>query len=177
LDMAAAVSLRNTCHQMRLHVAGAIRASLRVLLSGFVGESTEFLDALYSHRAVIGGEAALVFLLEDRPNIPPRLQLFVPRAWYPPYLERLHDLLFPETLRITTMAGLSVSERAADECTIFTLHNTRAVVVWCSSTISALSPIVSGPCTALMNFVTTESFGCAYPALTFSRRCLLGDES
>ncbi|KAI0705719.1 hypothetical protein C8Q76DRAFT_697124 [Earliella scabrosa] len=177
LDLAALVSLRNTCHRMYALAASATRASVEVMLSGMVGDGPQFLDAMFSHRAVIGGEAALTFLLEDRLRPPPRLQLFAPWSWYPPYIDRVHDLLSPHIVRVTTIAGLSSAERATEECTVFTLNNTRAIVVWRSSTISALSLIASAPCSALMNFVTAESFGCGYPALTYRRHALLADES
>ncbi|KAI0706594.1 hypothetical protein C8Q76DRAFT_800999 [Earliella scabrosa] len=49
--------------------------------------------------------------------------------------------------------------------------------VYESDSVSACSPISRTFCSALMNFVTEYSFGCAYPRLTLSKKSLQSDLS
>ncbi|KAI0698719.1 hypothetical protein C8Q76DRAFT_633842 [Earliella scabrosa] len=138
-----------------------------------------FLRHLTEHRAVVGGVAALSFVLRDVSVQCDVLQVFVGNAWYHDFVSALSqcpansgDIRYQ---RPTTVPRHYSAERDVIGVTAFYLKNGRRIIVYRSSIVSACGSLTRSPATAFMNFFTEHSFGCAYPSLTLRRRSLLRD--
>ncbi|KAI0698762.1 hypothetical protein C8Q76DRAFT_802836 [Earliella scabrosa] len=177
LDLKSILAWQRTARAGCATGARALRSSLLRLLTPFVGNSDNFLHTLYNTRAVIAGELALAFMLRDPHFHFHFLQIYVPFLWYDKLITSLEAILHPSLERFSSFARLPKLLRHASSCAHFRLRSGLSVLVYQSSTSSALSPITSATCSALVNFVTPYSFGCGYPDLTLSRRAILADDS
>ncbi|KAI0715417.1 hypothetical protein C8Q76DRAFT_796176 [Earliella scabrosa] len=152
---------------------------MTVTLRPFFSEPRTFLRHLTEHKAVVGGIAALSFLLRDPSVRCDVLQVFVGSFWYHNFVSALtncpvngQDVL---NIRVRVAPRQYAMDRDIVGVTTFYLRNGRRIFVYRSGIISPCSTISRSPSTALMNFFTEYSFGCAYPSLTFRRRALLCD--
>lgn len=136
-------------------------------------------DILWRHlddtRAVVGGFAALGFLLRDHDVCGQTLDLYASASrgrrlehvlredpelgLSAVQVQRLHD-----DYRII---GLHVARTAT-----FTTNNGRFIKLHISSSLSTYDPIAISPTSALMNWVSPHAFACGYPSLTLQRRGL-----
>ncbi|KAI0683477.1 hypothetical protein C8Q76DRAFT_570349, partial [Earliella scabrosa] len=130
-------------------------------------------------QAVIGGEFALAYILRDHCVKPTRLEVFVSQTWYNIFVENLD--LYPCVCTCLTPLHAADStpefrqQRDVRRVSPFITTSGLSLWVYESDSISPTSPISRTFCSALMNFVTEYSFGCAYPRLTFDRKSLLSD--
>ncbi|KAI0706592.1 hypothetical protein C8Q76DRAFT_800997 [Earliella scabrosa] len=177
LDLRSALAWRDTCRNTAVIAIRGLQSTLRRLLRVVVPEPQLILDALYAYRGVIGGELALAFVLRDADFPLHHVQIFVPAVWFPFMVDALHDSLEPHISSVVSIAGLGRAFRKTSDCVIMHLKQATLVVIWRSTTTSALSPISFAPCTALINFVTPFSFGCGYPDLTLNGEALIADNA
>ncbi|KAL1942586.1 hypothetical protein VTO73DRAFT_6188 [Trametes versicolor] len=175
-DLPSLLALRLTSSYLGKHVHSVLQSDLAALLRHYVDVPDALLGHMSTTGALIGGLAALSFLLRDRSMRPPSLDIFV-ALQEAEYLEILlgrdvtrgmqlvstvdYDALNPDntppqTSRVVTY--LCVSGR------LLTIHK--------STSPSALDPIALSPTTALINWVSPHAFGCGYPELSLNRRAI-----
>ncbi|PIL26249.1 hypothetical protein GSI_12005 [Ganoderma sinense ZZ0214-1] len=179
MPMPALLSWRATCLTNYLSVNQYIRGSLLCLLSRFFPDPVVFLQAMSPWSALIIGEAALAHVLRDNSICGATLELAIGNLYFQPFVDCLSRLLPP----VSHLASLVTKPAPTDfpfhrhitRIAEFRLSSGLYIVLYESSTPSACD-VVSGYWTsALMNFVTGFTLGCAYPRLTFNRLSLLCD--
>ncbi|KAI0745208.1 hypothetical protein C8Q76DRAFT_591675, partial [Earliella scabrosa] len=148
-------------------------------LKSFMSEPEEFLQALTTSGAVIGGEVALAFFLRDATFPTRTLEIFAVDTQFHLLLD-FFSYSSSSLIRfaLETIALPSVKFSAQRDIARFAVFHTstqRTIYVYESTTMSPCAPIVRSWTGALMNFVTATSFGCATPRLTLRRRGLVSD--
>ncbi|KAI0746101.1 hypothetical protein C8Q76DRAFT_605297 [Earliella scabrosa] len=149
------------------------------MLRRFLPSDRELLRIITDCKAIIGGLFALCFLLRDRGFDPSTLDIYASDASFPTLVEYfMYSPLLAPHLRFngTTMSNHQHRVRflVRREAT-FNTNSGKRIRLRESATVSACSPIGRAWTTALMNFVTETSFGCAYPRLTLNQRALISD--
>ncbi|KAH9855226.1 hypothetical protein C2E23DRAFT_724964, partial [Lenzites betulinus] len=145
------------------------------LLEHYVPSSDTLCAHLEETRAVIGGFAALSFLLRDSSMRPPTLEIYVASPHANHLIQLLEDdiemdLDIQHVLnRRSHSASLPCHVRRA---TTFLTTRGRSITIYTSVSDSALDPIAARQCSALINWISPFIFACAYPTLTFQRRSL-----
>lgn len=169
-DIPTLLALRKTNRVLYGHVRKVLANDRHQLLQHYVPNPKELWQSLDETCAVVGGLAALHFLLRSPTTLPPTLDLYVSS----PHAERLVQLL-EENLDL----HLTAVERNADrlgrhvaKASTFTVSANRFITVHTSISISSFDPIAISPTTALINWVSHRAFACGYPTLTLQRRAL-----
>ena len=177
MDLSSLLAWRSSCIINYAHATAALKRSLISVINPFLSHPANLLRIISRYGAVIGGEGALAFVRRPRTFQPHSLEIFTSASLYASLChEVLTDpLMLPDI--ITTISTVyqypQNAQREVLETTQIILRNTRSIYIRRSSTLSPLSPIVRSICTALVNFVTPHSFGCAYPLLTLNDKSLL----
>ncbi|KAI0745906.1 hypothetical protein C8Q76DRAFT_790222 [Earliella scabrosa] len=175
LNILDVLAWRATCRSTYRRVAESLRSFLRRSLTPAHDTPSTLLSLLYKYRILIGGEVALNFVLRDPSYQYSSLELYAPCPWYPPFVDALRELLGTSIARETYINRARYGFIDWHECAYITLQNGFKIAVYQSPTPSALSALCRQPCSLLINYVTTYSFGCAYPHLTLQRQGLLAD--
>ncbi|KAI0740572.1 hypothetical protein C8Q76DRAFT_608937 [Earliella scabrosa] len=175
LDVDALVRLRLTSHTADQYVAYHLLVRIAAVLQ--IGPD-QLMRTLVDYYTFVGGSSSIPFFLGDGAIRPRNLDLFVPRRYYSRLifhlLHRQGAWLEGETSP-EDMEGQGLEQRALSG--IAWLRSPLGqIVVFRSATHTALSPIVRGYTTAVMNFVHPRYFGCAYRELMFMRRALIADD-
>ena len=176
MDILSLLRWRQTCTAHYTHSTAALKRSLTKLVNPFLSHPVALLQLITHFRAVIGGEVALGYILRDEGFQPKTLEIYT-SAYFHGLLCRTmlsHPDICPDIAQANTINPPHQFKLQHDivETLQITLSNGRRIYVHCSSTASPLSPIARAPCTALINYVTPESFGCAYPLLTLYNKAL-----
>ena len=179
MDVRSILAWRDTCVVNYAHATAALKRTLTAMLNSFLLQPNALLDVISRYGAVIGGETALAFVLRHRPFQPLTLEIFANTSMYRPFCHEVvtDPRIGPDIVEVsltTTRYPYNV-DRDILETTCIHMRSTRTIYVHRSATLSPLSPIARSLCTALVNFVTPHSFGCAYPRLTFDDKSLLSD--
>ena len=170
---------RATCRDSYLVVTKRPRDLLSALIARFFIHPHRFIRDLTRWGVLLVGEAALSIILNDPSISDKTLELAVGNASFERFVWHLSKVLplgthvvnhidkpsppsFPYLRNITRIAE-------------FYLTTGLVVHVYESSSASACDVICGAWTTALMNFVTVSSFGCAYPRLTLNFHGLLCD--
>ncbi|KAI0682586.1 hypothetical protein C8Q76DRAFT_637015 [Earliella scabrosa] len=149
------------------------------MLEKFLPSTRELLRIITECHALIGGMFALAFLLRDQLynlyNLDiyaddVQFQILVEYLMYSPFIAPHLHFKGTSTSGPTRRARSLIRRES-----IFATATGRRIRVRESTTVSACSPISRAWTSALMNFVTETSFGCAYPRLTLNRRALVSD--
>ncbi|KAI0706374.1 hypothetical protein C8Q76DRAFT_585180, partial [Earliella scabrosa] len=145
---------------------------LEKLLHRFVPDAEAFLLGVESYRGLIIGLAALAFVVRDSSLLSDTVDVAVgsETAWdMEQYLVQSQSLIFVEDIP---------PPRFTQDTTIriFLTPKSRYVRLLVSHTPSPFMPLARCPISALINYVSRRSFGCAYPLLTLSRLTLITDE-
>ncbi|KAI0698722.1 hypothetical protein C8Q76DRAFT_566175, partial [Earliella scabrosa] len=179
MDIPSLIVWRSLCHDSYAQVAAILEQDLEELLNAFIPFPRRFLALLMEHKAVIGGEFALSYLLRREDFDAARLDVFVSQRHFEALVgEATHSPFFTPYVRFETMWTLPtmfVYSRAVQRSALFYTSRARQMYIHESLTASPCSPIARTWCTALMNFVTAHTFGCAYPRLTFQRQGIVSD--
>ncbi|KAI0750153.1 hypothetical protein C8Q80DRAFT_1101445 [Daedaleopsis nitida] len=155
-----------------------LRHHLQVMLRPFVSRVDTFCVDLAQYRSLIGGLFAMAFFLRDNTFSIDALEVYAPDQLYPNVVDAIANNL-RSPIEYVSVFGMDGTFKGRDvlECTHFRLDTGLSVIVYQSSNWTAISPITRSPCTALVNYVSSTSFGCAYPHMTLQRRALLADHA
>ena len=179
MDIASVICWRQTCTANYAHAVGSLERKLVQLVDLFVTYPTALLRVVTEFNAVIGGEVALAYILRDVLIRPHSLEIFVSRLEYEAICRSiLSDPLLSLDIVVATTVNadyMLCTQRDITRTLRLCLRSGLDMHIRRSSTLSPLSPIACAPCMAFMNFVTRESFGCAYPRLTLNNQALLCD--
>ncbi|KAI0698728.1 hypothetical protein C8Q76DRAFT_593184, partial [Earliella scabrosa] len=179
MDMPSLLLWKGVCRASQEQVIKVLRANLHKLLRRFVPATRELLRVVTECRAFIGGLVALAFLLPNIEVETTTLEVFTDDLYFPSFLEYLlySPFIAPHLIFHGTVIMLKPhrTHRAVSRIAKFSTTSGLHVSVHESTTISACSPISRSWNTALINFVTETTFGCAYPRLTFHKRAILPD--
>ncbi|KAI0707220.1 hypothetical protein C8Q76DRAFT_696470 [Earliella scabrosa] len=172
LDLPALIAWRDTCRRSYQHVEARLDSHLEKLLHRFVPDAEAFLLGVESYRGLIIGLAALAFVVRDSSLLSDTVDVAVgsETAWdMEQYLVQSQSLIFVEDIP---------PPRFTQDTTIriFLTPKSRYVRLLVSHTPSPFMPLARCPISALINYVSRRSFGCAYPLLTLSRLTLITDE-
>lgn len=141
------------------------------VLAPYVGRGADtFWSILDEYRAVVGGMGALAFFLRDNSLLPLCLDIYVTDRHVRPLEWILTDM---EEMDLELVAEVNTFDdlpKHVYRACIFLAPSGKYVRLCWSMSDSVLLPIASSPTTALMNFVGSVTFGCAYPTLTLARR-------
>lgn len=179
MDLPSLLAWRSSCTTNYAHATAALKRTLTSMINPFLSHPTALLEIITRHGAVIGGEVALAFVRRHRPFQPRTLEIFASISLYGTLCDELAS--DPRIRRDITEVVHTASkypfnlQRDILETTQIHLRTGRTIHIRCSATLSPLSPIARSLCTAMANFVTAHSFGCAYPRLTFDNKALLSD--
>ncbi|KAI0698763.1 hypothetical protein C8Q76DRAFT_802837 [Earliella scabrosa] len=161
------------------HACESLSHRLHALVKLFTPKSARLLRLVTQTHTVIGGEFALAHVLGDRSIIPDRLDIF---ASDEAFHTTVHALMrSPSLSPLLSFLGVRpftrgyASHRGVDRVAIFAACRKRLILVHHSNDHNSFSPITREWTTALFNFVTEYSLGCAYPRLTFTRRALVSE--
>ncbi|KAH9925077.1 hypothetical protein B0H21DRAFT_700968 [Amylocystis lapponica] len=153
-----------TCHMNNRYNA---------LLGRFVTKTAALRAVLELTDSLVSGSVALAFFLRDKGWCPHDLDIFVP---YGHYLRVVNYLIAVEgySIATTSLTDYNFAEAVTHRTR---LHRPGAVidVLRCTSAF-AVAAVPSFWSSHLMNFLSADSFGCAYPTLTFMRRGVLHPE-
>ena len=179
MDMKSLLAWRRVSRAARTHVASAFQTRLRRLLALFLPATRQLLRTITECRALIGGEVALAFLLRDPDYAPLSMDIFTTDQWFHALVDYL--TFSPFISPHLTFHGVTICirphrhHREVRRCATFIAQSARIIRIYESTSISAVSPISRSWTSALMNYVTATSFGCAYPELTFNRLALVSE--
>ena len=179
MDLPSLLAWRSTCAVNYAHATAALKRSLTSAINPFLSHPQALLDIISRYSAVIGGETALAFMRRHHSFQGQTLEIFANVSLYEPLCrELLSDSRIASDV-ISTASTIALypynQQRDILETTQISLRSTRTIYIRQSSTLSPLSPIARSTCTAMANFVTPHSFGCAYPSLTLHDKSLLAD--
>ena len=179
MDLPSLLAWRSSCAVNYAHATAALQRTLTSLINPFLSHPHALLGTISRYSAVIGGEVALAFIHRHQPFQPHTLEIFASASLYEPLCFELlsHPGIVPDVLSSASTVTLYPHNVRRDvlETTQIDLRSTHTLYIRRSSTLSPLSPIVRSICTAMANFVTPHSFGCAYPSLTLHNKSLLSD--
>ena len=179
MDLPSILAWRRTCIINYAHATAALKRTLTTAINPFLSHPLAFLDIISRYGAVIGGEVALAFVRRQQPLQVNTLEVFTGSTLYDALLREL--LSDPQIAPDIVGTTITISrypynlQRDVLETTQLHLRTTRTIHIRRSSTLSPLSPIARSICTAVVNFVSLHSFGCAYPLLTLNNKSLLSD--
>ena len=177
--MASLLSWRATCRDNHLVATNEIRCSLYTLVARFFPEPRKFLRHLTRWGALVIGEAALSVILHDPRICNNTLEIAVGSLVFDPFIQRLANLI-PFGTHLASLvekpAPVSFpSLRHITRVAEFQLKSGLIVEVYQSNSATACDVVCGAWTTALMNFVTEFSLGCAYPRLTLNYKGTLCD--
>lgn len=173
MPMSSLLAWRATCRDNYLLVTQRLRRLLYSMLAGFFPDPHRFIHTLTRWGGLIVGEAALCLIL-NYSSLPTgvTLELAVGNLVFDKFVEHITHLIpfgshlvncidKPSPPSFPTLRHIS---RIAE----FYLTSGQIVHIYESSTPSACDVVCGAWTTALMNFVTASSIGCAYPRLTLN---------
>lgn len=179
VDMESLLHLRSCSRQLQQLSIRAFMDDLRLILNSFLPHPSEFLQALRSTHAFVGGEGATSFLLRLTTPLPRILEVYVPTHTY---LQFIHHLFFVQgatrvpCLLFKNLPPFWVPLHGLED--VIRIRTTRGdMYVYRSGSEDALLPICRAPLTPYISFVGPDYFGTPFPSLLFQRRGLLGDGS
>ena len=177
--MPTLLTWRMTCHDAHLSVNQHLRGTLHSLVSRFVPDPAYFLQLLAPWGCLIVGEAALSHILHDPSVCKGSMELAIGNLYFQPFIDCLLRLLpygtLLHSLKVAPAPAGFPFHRHITRYAEFRLTSGLFVVLYESSTPLACDVISGYWTTALMNFVTGYTLGCAYPWLTLNRFSLICD--
>lgn len=173
--MPTLLAWRATCRPYHRDVAAELQDSVRTLIAPFVPDQKAFLDLIVEKRALIIGEAALSYIL--RHPSPTVLELSLGSLVFEEFMTRFRELPGARenihTLDRIHHPPTFLSLRQISKTTVLHLISGATILVHESASTSPCSAVAGSWTSALMNFVTPYSFGCAYPRLMLCLRGLI----
>ncbi|OJT04368.1 hypothetical protein TRAPUB_4911 [Trametes pubescens] len=174
-DLTSILCLRQTSLELRAHAQAILLDDKTALLAFYVARHDKLWQHLADWGAVVGGFAALSFLLRDPLLLNTTLEIYV-SPLNSDHLEQVlqedFDLALAQTGTQHWRLNRYATCRQISHTTSFICPNGRYIDVHTAATSSSLDPIASSVITAFSNWVSPHAFACAYPALTLRRRAL-----
>lgn len=176
LDLPSLLAIRRVNRVLYDIADRSLWRARETLTSFYVANATKLWAIIEDVNGVVGGTAALAFFLRDFSLLPATLDVFVCHREAPP-LEWMFDDLESADLRVmASVKDLRPTGQLFDfarQTYSFLSSKGRRVDIHVTYSDTVLLPIASYRTTALINFVGSKTFGCAYPALTLRRQSLL----
>lgn len=175
-DLRTIVALRGTSRALTAQSEAVLRQDRAAVLRPLCDNPDTLWRHLQTTRAVVGGLAALSFMLRD-----PSLQASTVDVYVCNTQGDVLDALLEndDSLHLWLQQAVEwdVNDTHVDcknvfRTTTYVAQGGWTLKVHTSRTLSALTPIATVPTTALMNWVSYEVFASAYPTLTGRRRAL-----
>lgn len=176
-DIPSLLALRLTSRSLRAEVTAILLAEKTNLLRFYVDRADGLWQHLEEAGAVVGGLAALNFLLRAPRSVRySTLDIYVASDRGTTLEERLEaddtlaltngpvDLWHPDYLHETS--------RQVARTRTYICPNGKLINVHTSQSLSALEPVAASLTSALCNWVSAYAFACGYPELTFNHRAL-----
>ena len=135
----------------------------------FPDDADLFLVNLDEYRGIIVGHAALAFLLRDRQLLSNCVEVAIGRR----QAQDFEDLLLSYHWIQFISQTPDPPSPAETTVRLFRTKNGRFLKLLLSRTNTPLMPLTDYDTSALMNYVSRWSFGCAYPLLTLQRLGLI----
>lgn len=175
-DLPTLLTLRLVSGDLAEHAEHILESDRKDMLRHFVSDAAKLWELFEGYGAVVGGLAALSFVLRDRSVRPDVLDVFVTEE-HAEFLEQMLDEDPDLDLRLNHVVDhdpllLFNTPRHTSRVATYVCPNGRFLKLFTSSTQSALDPIAVSPTTALINWVSPYAFACGYPSLTLQRRAL-----
>ena len=177
--MASLLAWRRTCRDAYLLATKELRRALHSLLARFIPRPVAFLRHLTRWGALVIGAAALSHILLDFSLCETNLELAVGNLVYEPFIRSLVRLLSVDTGNVAYVDEPTPPPfpvlRHITRIARFYLSSGRIITVYESTTGAACGVVCGEWTSALMNFVTESTLGCAYPRLTLNYRGIICD--
>ena len=177
LPMDSLLAWGSTCRDNYAAVNTELRLSLEALVGRFFPDPSAFLEMLIPWSGLIVGEAALSHVLHEPSICKTSLEIAISNIYFTAFLRSLSRLLPYGSLldaRVVKPPPRGYSfHRHISRIAEYRLMSGLFIVVYGSCTPSACDVVSGYWTTALMNFVTARTLGCAYPRLTLRKRALL----
>ncbi|RDX39659.1 hypothetical protein OH76DRAFT_1490930 [Lentinus brumalis] len=167
--------LRQVSRLAETYVAATIHTRTRTLFADTPRNYDALIDTLHTARAVVGAAGA-VYILFPMDIVPRYFHIYVPpNSWSElvRHLERRQGFT-GKAITVNAAIGESFPE-GVQSVTRFNKGSV-AIDVLESTKRSPLYPIASQLHTGYFNYVSTQSFECAYPSLTRQYRALLNPQ-
>ncbi|KAH9848189.1 hypothetical protein C2E23DRAFT_739993 [Lenzites betulinus] len=170
--------MQRSCRLLCAHAKDVLCSDRDRLLYHYVPDVCALITVLVRTRAVIGGFAALSYILRDPSLCPTNLDIFVPMSTGNLLVQLLHED-HNQHLQIVPpsphpLPRPAITRAVIARTTTFVCRSTgRTISIFSSSSETALEPIASAPVTALVNWLSPHTFGCGYPVLTLNRRSIV----
>ncbi|KAI0707144.1 hypothetical protein C8Q76DRAFT_572502, partial [Earliella scabrosa] len=167
LDLPSLIAWRGVCRTTYERVETTLQSALQRIISHYLPIPGLFMASMDSYRAIIVGHAALAFLLRDQDVLSDVLEISVGTS----QAEDLqHDLV--ESQALVPVPDMPTPPNVRDRASLFRTPNQRYVRLLVSPSDNPLVIVAQTHTTALVNYVSSKSFGCAYPAFTLNRLAL-----
>lgn len=175
--MPSLLAWRACCRGHYLAASKELHSMRYRLLAPFVPDTSIFSTLLTRFGVLIVGEAALSYIRRDLEAFPRNLELAAGNITFLQFANCLRSTLHSnsvlESFTIIHPAPSFTALRHISAIADARLLNGRRIIIYKSDTTAACS-IVAGMWTSVLaNFVTSYTFGCAYPRLTFNLRGIL----
>lgn len=163
----------STSRDNYIDVRNKLHSSLVILVAHFFPDPHTFLELLAPWGALIVGKAALSHMLQDLTVCRTLFEVAIGNLFFQPFVDSLARLFPPHSQLHTHLDKPSPQGFAFHHhitcMSEFHLVSGLVIVIYEFCTPSACDILSRSWTTALMNFVTGYTFGCAYPQLTFNK--------
>ena len=177
MDMISLLTWRRTCWANYTAVSRELHSNRLDLLARFLPDPPAFLTQLTLCGGMIVGEAALSYVLRDASICSVTLEVAIANTFFLCFITLVRDLLEDggslDKVVFKTLPAATTEQRNVTRLVEYRLRSGLVIIIYESATASACSVIAGMWTSALMNFVTEYTFGCAYPRLTLNMRGLL----
>ena len=177
MDMRTLMAWRATNRSNYADACTELRDSLKDLLAAFVPNPAALLSLLTNTRALISGELAICYLLQEPSFVPQSLDIYVGSIWYDGFVDSFGLSREISGFQLTWTTNNHVAEyvetRGVTESLEITLSNGKTVIIHAAASPFACHAIACSPSSLGTTFVTEFSFATAYPRLTFHRRAII----
>ena len=177
MDMSSLLAWRASCRLNYAAVTNTFHTMRYDIIAQFVPDPTSLLTLITQFGALIVGEAALAYICRDPPNFLSTLELSTGNVSFLQFSNCIRDIAasssIMESSTITTPPPSFTALRHISSIAETQLTSGRRIIVYESDSVSACNVVAGMWTSALMNFVTAHTFGCAYPRLTLASRGLL----
>ncbi|KAL1942613.1 hypothetical protein VTO73DRAFT_4853 [Trametes versicolor] len=173
-DLLSLLALRITCKSLRVEVTTLLQAEKKALLAFYVSLPDNLWQHLEGACTVVGGLAALSFVLRSPELRPPSLDVFIAsdqEQFLEQWLEQDTALQLQDgTTEVWDLHDGDEMRLHVAQMRTYVCQNGRSISIHTSRSLSPLDPIAASVTTALCNWVSPVVFACGYPALTFKLR-------
>ena len=177
MDMPDLLAWRASCHSNYAAVSNTFHNMRYDIIALFVPHPAPLLTLLTQFGGLVIGEAALVYIRRDPPAILSTLELATGNVSFRQFSNCIRDLVASlsilESFTITTPSPSFTALRHITSVAEARLTSGRRILVYESDSVAACNVVAGMWTSALMNFLTAHTFGCAYPRLTLAGHSLL----